>query len=97
MFHKCLSEEIKTYADELKTTYNRVIRVLNYAPGPMDTDMMTSIRTSETILPETREYFKTLKETSKLVNPNDSADKLVSILLMNSYENGAHFDFYDEE
>lgn len=35
---------------------------LNYAPGPLDTDMQAEIRDSETVHPPTREYFRTAKK-----------------------------------
>lgn len=35
----------------------RRVAVLNYAPGPLDTDMQAEIRASDTILPDSREFF----------------------------------------
>lgn len=42
MFHKVLAEE-------QKSTPENGIKVLNYAPGPLDTDMQTQIREGEQV------------------------------------------------
>ena len=34
------------------------VRTLNYAPGPMDTDMQVAIRESSTLPPTVRDMFK---------------------------------------
>jgi sepiapterin reductase len=62
MFHRVLAEEHKGDG----------IRVLNYAPGPLDTDMQTEIRECPTLHKETQEYFRSLKEENKLVQVDDS-------------------------
>ena len=50
MYHKSLALECPE------------LRVLNYAPGAMDTDMQGVIRGSEGCDEEVREYFKKSKE-----------------------------------
>ncbi|KAH6562595.1 hypothetical protein BASA62_009047 [Batrachochytrium salamandrivorans] len=70
------------------------VRVLNYAPGPMDTDMQTRIRTEMPEVELKQAYIKMHAE-GQLVDPNDSARVLVSMLESDDYENGAHVDFYD--
>jgi sepiapterin reductase len=77
-----------------KATPNFVIKTLNYAPGPMDTAMQTSIREhckDEGI----KEYYKSLKEKNTLVDPNVSARKLMTLISKNEFSSGAHIDFYD--
>ena len=87
MFHNVLA---------LEQNKNKIIvKILNYAPGPLDTDMQKEIRECSTVDEETRKYFISLKEESKLVDPNQSADKLMKIVLDSNYENGAHIDFFD--
>lgn len=89
MFHKVLALEQEK--NEVK------IRVLNYAPGPLDTDMQKEIRESATVDEETRKYFATMKEEKKLVNPDDSAEKMMRVILATNYDNGAHIDYFDPE
>ncbi|KAM8940448.1 sepiapterin reductase [Pelodytes ibericus] len=70
------------------------IRVLNYAPGPLDTDMQKEIRASSAD-PEVRLHFTDMKNSSTLIDSKVSARKMVQILQTDSYESGAHVDFYD--
>jgi len=70
--------------------------VLNYAPGPVDTDMQREIRGAEGCDEGTRKYFVEAKEKETLVKPDDTARKLVEIVCGGKYESGAHVDYFDE-
>lgn len=43
------------------------LAVLNYSPGPMDTDMQTTIRNTESNYKPNRDYFQSLKQTVCMV------------------------------
>uniref|UniRef100_A0A8C3PS20 Sepiapterin reductase n=1 Tax=Calidris pygmaea TaxID=425635 RepID=A0A8C3PS20_9CHAR len=70
------------------------VRVLNYAPGPLDTDMQLLART-KTRDPEMRQYFQSLQESGHLIDCTVSAQKLVNLLAEDTFSSGAHVDFYD--
>ncbi|NXE09005.1 SPRE reductase, partial [Lophotis ruficrista] len=70
------------------------VRVLNYAPGPLDTDMQLLART-KTGDPEMRQYFQSLQESGQLIDCAVSAQKLVNLLEEDTFRSGAHVDFYD--
>ncbi|NXW51149.1 SPRE reductase, partial [Nyctiprogne leucopyga] len=70
------------------------VRVLNYAPGPLDTDMQLLARTT-TGDPEMRQYFQSLQESGRLIDCSVSAQKLVDLLEEDTFCSGAHVDFYD--
>ncbi|XP_054058896.1 sepiapterin reductase [Rissa tridactyla] len=70
------------------------VRVLNYAPGPLDTDMQLLART-KTGDPEMRQYFQSLQESGQLIDCTVSAQKLVNLLEEDTFISGAHVDFYD--
>ncbi|XP_049651908.1 sepiapterin reductase [Accipiter gentilis] len=70
------------------------VRVLNYAPGPLDTDMQLLART-KTGDPEMRQYFQSLQESGQLIDCTVSAQKLVNLLEKDTFPSGAHVDFYD--
>jgi sepiapterin reductase len=91
MYHKVLAQELKK-----SPPTGREVRVLNYAPGPLDTDMQKAIREMPEVDPETQRFFIEMKEKNQLVDCLVSADKLFSILYTSSWENGAHVDFFDE-
>lgn len=78
MFHKVLALE------------NPNLRVLNYAPGPLETDMTNEIRNCESLDPSLKPNFE-----GRMIDPGVSADKMVDIVLADEYESGAHVDFYD--
>jgi sepiapterin reductase len=87
MLHRTLADETKTRTD---------IQILNYAPGPMDTDMQKAIRDSPNLDPDVQEYFKKMKLENKLVPCDVSADKLTTLLnTKDSFVSGAHIDYYD--
>eukprot|EP00039_Didymoeca_costata_P011482 m.161542 g.161542 ORF g.161542 m.161542 type:complete len:259 (-) comp15188_c0_seq12:3229-4005(-) len=82
MFHQVVSKE------------NPEVRVLNYAPGPLDTEMQREVR--ETLcIPADKELFSKMHQDGKLVDPKESADKLADQIAQNKFESGAHVDFYD--
>ena len=72
------------------------VKTLNYAPGPLDTDMQTELRESESIHPPTREWSMEAFKEGKLVRPEDSAAKCIDILTKDMWKSGAHIDYYDE-
>ncbi|XP_025928490.1 sepiapterin reductase, partial [Apteryx rowi] len=70
------------------------VRVLNYAPGPLDTDMQLLART-KTGDAEMRQHFQSLQESGQLIDCAVSARKLLKLLEEDTFRSGAHVDFYD--
>lgn len=66
------------------------IRILNYAPGPLETDMATTLRESEFLDANLKPHFQ-----KTLIDPMDSAAVLCQLLQDDTFDNGAHVDFYD--
>eukprot|EP00747_Dinoflagellata_sp_TGD_P178965 gnl/TRDRNA2_/TRDRNA2_28947_c0_seq1.p1 gnl/TRDRNA2_/TRDRNA2_28947_c0~~gnl/TRDRNA2_/TRDRNA2_28947_c0_seq1.p1 ORF type:complete len:302 (-),score=50.05 gnl/TRDRNA2_/TRDRNA2_28947_c0_seq1:69-974(-) len=86
MLMRCIAEEAKTYGGDLKT--------LSWAPGPLRTDMTKEI--IDTCADAgVRESFVTMDREGKILEPRDSAEKLMSLLRDDDYASGAHIDFYD--
>ncbi|KAJ3296571.1 hypothetical protein HK104_001487 [Borealophlyctis nickersoniae] len=101
MFHSTIAlEEAECEATEKKdntlskSSSRSRVRVLSYAPGPMDTQMQTQIRSDMPDVPLKDAYIK-MHQEGKLVNADDSAKALSKLLEEDTYENGAHIDFYD--
>ncbi|XP_032266603.1 sepiapterin reductase [Phoca vitulina] len=70
------------------------VRVLSYAPGPLDTDMQRLAR--ETSMdPDLRKRLQDLKTKGELVDCKMSAQKLLSLVQKDTFKSGAHVDFYD--
>lgn len=70
------------------------LRVLSYAPGPLDTDMQLEAR-SKSGDAELRKSFNEMFTQGQLLSCEESCRKLMKLLLENSYTSGAHVDFYD--
>jgi NAD(P)-dependent dehydrogenase (short-subunit alcohol dehydrogenase family) len=88
---------LRTLAAEVESDMNhRDIRLLNYAPGPMDTDMVRIGLLSDGV------PCNALKQLGSFsfVDPNLSAQKCLSLITspekLNLWENGDHIDYYDQ-
>lgn len=95
MYHAVLAQEQVKKQENAATATAEKILVLNYAPGPLDTDMQKEIRECPTVHKETQEYFVGLKSRNELVSTEDSAMKLVKIVEKEKFTSGAHVDFFD--
>lgn len=91
MLIQVIAAEVDKVASLSKGT---TIRVLNYSPGPVDTDMQKEIRSGAAV-PEQRQYYTELFESKRLITPEQTTEKLVTLLERNDYNNGAHVDYFD--
>ena len=72
------------------------VTVLNYAPGPQDTQMQIDVRAAEANDPSLGTIYTDLKKQNLLVDSAVSAGKLVKLLnTPGSFKSGAHVDYYD--
>ena len=65
------------------------LKVLNYAPGPMLTDMLRGVRSAEQMENDLR--------TGRVIDPKLSAEKCVRLALGGTFATGVHVDFHDME
>ncbi|XP_051749639.1 sepiapterin reductase a isoform X1 [Ctenopharyngodon idella] len=70
------------------------LRVLNYAPGPLDTDMQLQARSSSAD-DSLRNTFSVMHAQGQLLTCDQSISKLMTVLLDDKYPSGAHLDYYD--
>ncbi|XP_021700839.1 sepiapterin reductase [Aedes aegypti] len=68
--------------------------VLNYSPGPVDTDMTVDIqdRSNDEGI---RSYFKGLRDDSTILTTQQTTEKFLSILEAGQFKSGDHVDYYD--
>lgn len=71
------------------------VRVLSYAPGPLDTDMQQLAR-ENSLDPDLRKRLQDLKTKGELVDCRMSAQKLLNLLQKDTFKSGDHVDFYDK-
>lgn len=69
------------------------VKVLNYAPGPVETDMTDLIINDA--LPSVKEWFINARAENKLVSCEDSCRKLLNVLQESKYNSGDHVDYFD--
>lgn len=62
--------------------------------GPLDTDMQLHAR-SNTVDDNIRKSMAAMHAEGHLLTCEESVGKLIKVLLKDSYESGAHLDFYD--
>ncbi|GAB0086405.1 Sepiapterin reductase [Sergentomyia squamirostris] len=82
MYFRCLAAE------------NPNIVVLNYSPGPVDTDMQTDIRTNA-IAASVKDYMGNLHKEGKLVTLEQTTQKFLEVLREGKFKSGDRIDYYD--
>lgn len=96
MFHSVLAKEHSfNKADEDEQKRKQNFKVLNYAPGPCDTQMTDDLAECSVLDEGLHSYYATSKQENKLVRPEDTAKKLVHLLCMDEFESGSHVDYFD--
>lgn len=83
MFFRVLAEE------------NPSLNVLNYAPGPVDTDMVSEV-ISNTGDADIKGMFVNLKKTETILTVDQTTERIVKVLENGKFESGQHVDYYDE-
>jgi sepiapterin reductase len=78
-YHQAMAKESQTN-----------LRILNYAPGPLETELSTELRTADGLSSDLKLQFQ-----QTLIDPDVSARVLVKLLQDDTYESGAHIDYYD--
>ena len=88
MFHACMEQELSSAGSTSKTL--PPVKVLNYAPGPLETDMTEEIRRAPNLDVSLKPHYD-----KRLVDANDSAKVLVTLVAKNEFTSGSHVDYYD--
>ncbi|KAH3715167.1 sepiapterin reductase-like isoform X2 [Dreissena polymorpha] len=89
----CAGKAARDMYFQVVATEKEAVRVLNWGPGPLDTDMQARCR--ECADDNIRQYFTDAYKQGKLLSCEESADKLVIVLDRNDYKSGSHIDVYD--
>jgi sepiapterin reductase len=91
-YHTAMAQEGNTNNDndDDEDEPSCLLRVLNYAPGPLETDMTTEIRAAQQLDKSLKPHYD-----KQLVDPADSSRVLVKLLVEDSFESGSHVDYFD--
>lgn len=71
------------------------LTVLNYAPGPVQTEMTADIE-SNAAAPEIRELFREMRIDRTMLQPIDTTNRFIALIEGGNYASGAHIDYYDD-
>ncbi|EQC37798.1 hypothetical protein SDRG_04822 [Saprolegnia diclina VS20] len=71
------------------------VKTLNYAPGPMDTNMQLALRESDRTDATLKGMFQQLKTTGTYVDTLASATLCVEHVFGPNFVSGSHVDYYD--
>ena len=101
MFHTVLAMDTTTTTTTTTTCCDRqqvanstITRILNYAPGPSDTDMQAFLRTHESLDPTVQSYCHTLQSEGSIVKVEDTAAELARrVLEPNAFQSGERVEF----
>lgn len=74
-----------------------MVRILNYAPGAIETDMTDHLSKSVTLDRELSSFYKKSKTESTYIKPGETSERLVSIIMEDTYASGDHIDYWDYE
>lgn len=83
MYFKMLAEEEKD------------ILVLNYSPGPVESDMTVYAQKSS-VSDEISGMFKNFRDTGTILTAEQTTKKFLEVIAKGNYKSGGHVDFYDE-
>lgn len=96
MFHAVLAKEFsESKEDQDKKGEKQLFKVISYAPGACDTEMTDVLADCPSLNSGLHDYFSSAKTDKKLIDPTDSARKLVELLLKDDYVSGLHVDYWD--
>jgi len=87
MYHQTMALEQLKRSDDIK--------ILNYAPGAIATDMTDTLRNCHDLDPELQTFFNS-RDENKFVKVEDSTSKLVQLVLSGNFESGKHIDYWDD-
>lgn len=91
----CAGKAARDMMYRVLATEEPSVRVLNYAPGPLDTDMQQVARETSKDL-DLQKMLQELKTKGELLDCKISAQKLLNLLQADMFKSGAHIDFYDK-
>lgn len=69
--------------------------VLNYSPGPVDTEMTVDIQANSADS-EVRSMFKGLRDSNTILQPIQTTLKFIEVIESGAFKSGDHIDYYDE-
>ena len=100
MYHQTMAMEEGTKTkptseDNIVGSQHHHVKILNYAPGAVATDMTETLSQSEVLDSDLSTFFRERDEAT-FVKVDDTSKKLVDLVLTDEFESGKHIDFWDK-
>ncbi len=100
MFHSVLAKEntqihdtkISSISDATNEKRPIPFKVLNYAPGACETSMTDILAECSQLDDAIHEYYSSSKKNQSLVKPDETAKKLIGLILKDEFQSGSHVD-----
>lgn len=70
------------------------LTVLNYSPGPVQTDMTAEIE-ENSVSDSLRSMFIGFRNEQSYLQPIETTSKFVNVIETGAYESGDHIDYFD--
>ncbi|XP_065184807.1 sepiapterin reductase-like [Sycon ciliatum] len=90
----CLAKAARDMYIKVLAKEQPSVRCLNWAPGPMPTDLFDEIKT-QSFRSDIRDSFAKMADEKSFVTCAASSSKLMGLLRDNKFESGSHIDIYD--
>jgi len=106
MFHAVMAKELSEEDTNTTTSNNNKdssggnpnsVKILNYAPGVVDTKMTAALSQSNELDDGLSSFFKGIPREGegRMLTPNDTALRLVDLVMDDNFQSGAHVDYWD--
>jgi len=108
MFHTVLAKELSedggsstNDSDEGRDGNLNDVKILNYAPGAVNTEMTELLSRNEALDDDLSQYFREMPregggtESGQMLMPGDTAKQLVDLVVSDRFQSGAHVDYWD--
>lgn len=71
------------------------MNVLNYSPGPVETDMLQTMANNVGDK-DVKSSFQNMRKNNKALTTDQTVKRLTEILSAKKYKSGDHVDYFDE-
>uniref|UniRef100_A0A0A9XDI4 Sepiapterin reductase n=1 Tax=Lygus hesperus TaxID=30085 RepID=A0A0A9XDI4_LYGHE len=92
----CVSKASREMYLKVLAVENPDLRILNYSPGVVKTDMISRVITTVNDQ-STKQSFESLVKENKLVEPSETVGYMIKVLDEGSFKNDGRVDFFDRE
>lgn len=91
----CMGKAAREMYFRILAEEEKEILVLNYSPGPVESDMTVYAQNSS-VSNETSDMFKNLRTTGTILTTEQTTKRFLEVIAKGNYKSGDHVDYYDQ-